>query len=325
LFLARLGVGVGEAGGGPPSVSMLSDYFKPHELSRAMGIFSMGAVLGPTVGFVAGGYLAEFYGWRWMFIILGLPGVLLGLIVYLTVKEPQRGRFVAKADKVATPQKQQPFLATMAKMWKNKIFVRVVTSNALTIVTGYAFSIWLAPILMRNFGISKLEVGLYLGAAWLAGGIPGMYFGGVISDRLAQRNAKWRAWVCALTVAMALPFLFACLLMNDAFTMLALYAIGYGLMVAAQGPSISMIQSAVAPTERATASAFASLSATFLGYAVGPALAGLISDLLRPEYGDLSLNYSVLAIITISLVGGSLGYVWASRAFAAHAVSEQHP
>ncbi len=316
LFLARLGVGVGEAGGGPPSVSILSDYFEPHELSKAMGIFAIGAVLGPTLGFIAGGYLADAYGWRWMFIILGLPGVLLGVIMYLTIREPRRGRFVKNDGPDAKAVTQEPFWTTMSSLGKNRIFVRVVSANAVTIITGYAFSIWLAPILIRNFGISKSDVGLYLGIAWLAGGIPGMYFGGIIADRLALKNEKWRSWVCAITIALALPFLCACLFMDSAMWMLILYAIGYGLMVAAQGPSISMIQSAVAPTERATASSFASLSATFLGYAIGPAIAGFISDMLKPAYGELSLNYAVFTIVAISLTLGSLGYIWASKAFA---------
>ena len=311
LFLARLGVGVGEAGGGPPSVSILSDYFEPHELSKAMGIFMLGAVFGPMVGFAVGGMLAEAYGWRWMFILLGLPGVLLGIIMYFTIREPERGRFVEQKNNAS----QEPFFATMASLWKNKIFVRVVTANALTIITGYAFSIWLAPILIRTFEIPVAQVGIYLGIVWVAGGVPGMVLGGMISDRMATLDPRWRAWVCMITVGLSLPFMAACLLVDEVFWTLTLYAIGYGLMVAAQGPSLSMIQSAVQPTERATASAFSSLSATFLGYAIGPVIVGLISDLLAPAYGPLSLNYSVLAMITFSLVFGSIGYMWVGRAF----------
>jgi MFS family permease len=315
LFLARLGVGVGEAGGGPPSVSILSDYFAPQELSKVMGIFALGAVFGPTLGFIAGGYLAEAYGWRWMFIILGLPGVLLGVIIYLTVKEPKRGRYVANEKEAVEPARQEPFWTTMLSLGKNKIFVRVVIANALTIITGYTFSIWLAPILIRNFAIAQSDVGLYLGLAWLAGGIPGMVLGGMISDRLARRNSKWRSWVCAITVALALPMLCACLFMEDIFWMLALYTIGYGLMVAAQGPSISMIQVSVTPTERATASSFSSLLATFLGYAIAPAIVGIASDILKPGYQELSLNYAVFFVVAVSLILGSLGYIWASKAF----------
>ncbi len=321
LFLARLGVGVGEAGGNPPAISTITDYFRPEELSRAMGIFSLGAALGPVLGFVAGGLLAEAYGWRMTFIILGLPGVLIGLIIYFTVREPKRGRFYSKAGEGGEIEdQQQPFFTTMRSLWQNRLFVRVVLANSITIITGYAFAIWLAPILMRNFEIPVSMVGIYLGIAWTAGGVPGMVLGGHVTDILARKNPKWRAWFCAITVLLALPALTLSLLAGSVFVALALYSLGYGLMVAAQGPSISMIQSSVLPTERGTASAFSSLMATLLGYAIAPVLVGLMSDNLAAQYGATSLNYAVIVVTIVSLIPGALCYVWASRSISDRAV-----
>lgn len=308
LFLARLGVGVGEAGGNPPAISTLTDYFRPEELSRAMGIFSLGAALGPVMGFVAGGLLAEAYGWRATFIILGLPGILLGILIYFTIREPVRGIFHAKAS-----GDQQPFWPTMRLLWANRLFVRVVLANAITIITGYAFAIWLAPILIRNYEIPVSQVGIYLGIVWTAGGVPGMVLGGQMADWLARKNPKWRAWFCAITVILALPALVLSLLVASLPLALSFYALGYGLMVAAQGPSISMIQSSVSPTERGTASAFASLAATLLGYAIAPVLVGMMSDRFAGDYGTLSLNYAVIAVAIGSLIIGSLGYLLAAR------------
>ncbi len=149
----------------------------------------------------------------------------------------------------------------------------------------------------------------------MAGGVPGTVLGGMISDRMAVLDRRWRAWVCMITVGLSLPFMAACLLVDQVFWALTLYAIGYGLMVAAQGPSVSMIQTAVKPAERATATAFSSLSATFLGYAIGPVIVGIIGDMLAPTYGALSFNYSVLLMITFSLIFGSIGYLWVAKAF----------
>ena len=313
LFLARLGVGVGEAGGNPPAVSTLTDYFAPHELSKAMGIFSLGAALGPSVGFIAGGWLAEVYGWRWTFIILGLPGVLLGLIVYLTVREPERGRFYADKTRVGA-DRQQPFRETMRSMLGNAVFVRVVLANSVAIMTAYAFSTFLAPMLIRNFEVKTSEVGLLLGIVWLLGGIPGMVLGGMITDRLAARDPRWRAWFCAATILASLIPLSLSLLAETMAGALAFYTIGYALLVAAQGPTISMVQSAVLPTERGTASSIAGLSATATGYAIGLFIVGAISDAIVGDYGSMSLNYAVLALTVATLIPASVMYLWAARA-----------
>lgn len=314
LFLARLGVGVGEAGGNPPAISIITNYFEPHELSRAMGIFSVGAVLGPVVGFVAGGMLAEAYGWRWTFIILGLPGVLLGLIIYLTVREPSRSRFAQDRAAREKAEAQEPFTTTMTSLFGNRVFMRSALANALAVTASYAFAIWLAPILIRNFEIPVSEAGIYLGLVWIAGGIPGMIIGGYVTDRLAKTNPQWRAWYCAIVVALSLPLLCYSILTQNLLVALVVYAIGYGVHSSTQGPVIAMMQSAVSPTERGTASSIASLSATFLGYFIGPAVAGAISDNLAAEHGAMSLNYAVIGITVISLTLAVAAYLWAGRA-----------
>ena len=314
LFLARLGVGFGEAGGGPPSVSLITNYFEPHELSKAMGIFSVGAVLGPVVGFVAGGLLAEAYGWRWTFIILGLPGVILGLIIYLTIREPIRGQFDHSKDALPANVEQEPFLTTMNSLWQNSVFVRVALSQALAVTASYAFAIWLAPILIRNFEIPVSQVGIYLGIVWVLGGIPGMIVGGYLTDRLASRNPKWRAWYCAIVVTISLPLLCLCLLTDNIVVALVLYTLGYGFHSSTQGPAIAMMQASVSPSERGTASSISGLSTTFLGYFIGPAVVGAISDSLATEHGTMSLNYAVIAITIVSLTAAIFAYLWSSKA-----------
>ena len=307
-------MGVGEAGGNPPAISIITNYFESHELSKAMAFFSIGTVFGPVVGFVAGGLLAEAYGWRWTFIILGLPGVLLGLLIYLTVREPDRGQFSNTIEEKAKAATQEPFAITMASLWRNRIFIRSALANALAITASYAFAIWLAPILIRNFEIPVSQAGMYLGIVWIVGGVPGMIIGGYLTDRLALRNPKWRAWYCAIVVLLALPFLCLCLLTDNLVLALVLYALGYGTLSSTQGAAIAMMQSSVSPTERGTASSIHSLSSAFLGYLIGPVVAGAISDRLAPDYGTMSLNYAVIAITMVSLTLAIFGYLYAARA-----------
>lgn len=314
LFLARLGVGVGEAGGSPPAVSLITNYFEPHELSKAMGIYSVGAVLGPVVGFVAGGLLAEAYGWRWTFIILGLPGVLIGLIIYWTIREPRRGQFAHGGRPKIQLDKQERFSVTMKSLWNNRIFVRVAISQMLAVTASYGFAIWLAPILIRNYEVPVSQIGIYLGIVWVLGGVPGMILGGYLTDRLAVKNPQWRAWFCSIVLILALPLLCLCLLTDNLLLALVLYTVGYGLHSSTQGPAISMMQASVAPAERGTASAISSLATTFLGYFIGPAVVGVISDSLSAEHGTLSLNYAVIGITVISLVPAIFSYLWASKA-----------
>lgn len=314
LLLARLGVGVGEAGGGPPSVSIITDYFAPHELSRAMGIFAVGAVLGPVLGYAAGGLIAEIYGWRWTFVILGLPGILLGVLLYLTIREPERGRFFPKQAQKSGADKQQPFLVTMRSLWRNSVFVRVVLANSFTNIPSFAFAIWLAPTLIRNFDVTQGQVGLYLGAVLFAGGVPGMILGGYLADYLARKNPRWRPWYCALAVMLVLPFWTFCLLSDSLEITLALYICGYVLLVSTQGAAISMVQSAVLPSERGTASSISSLSINLLGYGIGPALIGLMSDNWAELYGNMSLNYAVIATVVVSLSMATILFWWTGRA-----------
>ena len=321
LLLARLGVGVGEAGGGPPSVSIITDYFAPHELSRAMGIFAVGAVLGPVLGYAAGGLIAEAYGWRWTFVILGLPGILLGILLYFTVLEPARGRYFEGKTGKADASKQQPFMSTMRSLWTNNVFVRVVLANSFTNIPSFAFAIWLAPTLIRNFDVTQGEVGVYLGAVLFAGGVPGMILGGYLADFLARKNPRWRPWYCAVAVMLVLPFWTFCLLSDSLEMTLALYICGYVLLVSTQGAAISMVQSAVMPAERGTASSISSLSINLLGYGIGPALIGLMSDNWAAAHGSMSLNYAVIATVLVSLSMATFLFWWTGKAVATEIAS----
>lgn len=311
LFIARMGVGVGEAGGTGSSTSILADYFHRHELSRAMGVFSLGSTLGTAAGLMVGGYFADLLGWRMAFVALGVPGIVFGLIVFLTVKEPERGRLHRAEDGVDKPTGLK---ATLADLARNTVYVRLTIAYALAIVVGYAFATWLASIMARKFGISTANIGFYLGLAFILGGIPGPLFGGWLADRLARRNPRWRAWLAAIGTLGCLPIYALCLASGSLWTFLGLFALGYLIYLFLQPTTLSLIQLSVAPSQRAFAVSVTMLFNNVIGQAVGAYVIGRMSDALSPTYGPLSLGYAVMATCVIFGVPGALAYVWTAAA-----------
>jgi predicted MFS family arabinose efflux permease len=311
LFLARLGVGIGEAGGSPPSYSIIADYFKPSERARAMGVYVTGAVLGTGGGLIVGGLLGEWLGWRMTFFVLGVPGILLGILLYSTVKEPPRGRYDAgnEATKQATDLKR-----TLKSLASNKVYVRVSISFAMLTMVGYAMALWLAPIMLRNFDVSLGKVGLYLGTTYILGGIPGPLIGGYLTDYMVRLDERWRAWIPAIFILGSVSTFWFCLSADSLEEFLGFFALTYALFMIPQGASLSMLQSSVGSGERALGTSFALLITTMVGLAIGPLLIGLLSDMLAPTYGAKSLNYALMSVCGTAAIIAALCYFWTSTA-----------
>lgn len=301
LFLARMGVGIGEGGGGPPAASLLADYFKKSELARAMSVHTLGAVFGTGFGLIAGGLLAAAFGWRMAFVLLGVPGVFLGLLVYFTMKEPPRGRYTPPAlDKA-----QSSFWATIGSFMGNKVLVYTCIAWALVTTIGYAMAIWLAPIMLRNFEMDTANVGLILGLTFIAGGIPGPIIGGLLVDWLAKYDTRWRAWIPAIGTLGCLPLYYLCLSAGSLTAFLGFFVVGYFLFLFQNGPSVAIIQTCTASGDRAMAFAFALLLNNLAGQGLGPFVIGVTSDALAPTYGSLSLN---IAVFGTCLIAGILAF-----------------
>jgi len=311
LFLARLGVGIGEAGGSPPSYSIIADYFKPSERARAMGVYVTGSVLGTGGGLIVGGLLGEWLGWRMTFLALGIPGILLGVILYYTVKEPPRGRYDTGTDE---SKQAIDIKRTLKSLASNKVYVRVSLSFAMLTMVGYAMALWLAPIMLRNFEVSMGMVGLYLGGTYILGGIPGPLIGGYLTDYMVKRDARWCAWIPAIFILSSVTTFWFSLSADSLSAFLGFFALTYALFMVPQGASLSMLQSSLGSGERALGMSFVLLVTTMVGLALGPLLVGLLSDLLAPTYGVKSLNYSLMSVCGAAAVIAALCYVWTSRA-----------
>ncbi len=319
LFAARVGVGIGEAGGTPPAHSMLGDYFKKSELTRALSIYSIGPPLGATLGLIAGGWLAETYGWRAAFVIVGMPGVILGIIVYFTVREPERGKFaVEKPD--ALPK--EGLGGSLMALIKEPAYMGALGGHTLQAMAGFILMSWAAVIMIRTFNAPLSEVGLLLGMAILIGSPPGMLIGGILSDKLALRDARWMAWIPGLAMVLTLPAYMGAMFAPDIISMVVLISIGTFFIGISYPPNIGIIQTIVKPSQRALASAFLLLASNIVGMGMGPLLSGWLSDILKPVYATSSINMAV-AICQISLIPAALFFFWTSFHLKDHSIRDE--
>ena len=306
LFLARTGVGVGEGCSGPSSQSLIADFFARHELAKAMGFLTLGSTLGTAFGLVAGGQLAEIFNWRYAFILMGLPGLLIGAVLYLTVREPKRGRFAPPGSSIA----QRPLGETVRSLVANRVFMGLAVGWAVQIMIGYALAFWMAAVMLRQFSISTGDVGIYLGLAFILGGIPGPILGGYVTQVMTGRDERWRALVPGVTTLACVAPLALSLGSQSFWPFLAWFALAYGIYVASQAGIMSGIQAAVEPSERGFAVAIALFFNNLVGQALGLAVVGGLSDKLAPTYGEGALSAAVFAVC---LVSGALAlgvFIW---------------
>lgn len=302
IFLARVGVGVGEAGGVAPSYSLISDYFPPNQRARALSIFSFGIPIGSTLGIVAGGFIASTMDWRVAFFVVGAAGILIAPIFRLTIKEPVRGRF-DRDSQVRSPANLGEILRTLAG---KKSFWLMSVGSAFSSMMGYAMFFWLPSFFVRSYGITLLDASLFYGAIILVGGLAGIWMGGWAADRFGQKNRAAYAYVPAIAfVATAPLYAIGVLSSSLALTFLAmLIATALGLVWL--GPVIAAIQHLVKANMRTTASAVFLFINNLIGIGVGTVVIGMLSDGLQGRYGNDALKYSILAGTSLYLVAAGL-------------------
>ncbi len=297
LALARIGVGIGEAGSTPPSHSMISDMFPLRQRGTAMGIYALGVNCGLLIAYLAGGWLSEHYGWRVTFIIVGLPGLLLALMVRFTVAEPLRGA----ADNRAKVKDAPPFMDVAKFLWRTPSARHAILGSALAGFVGYGMVLWLPAFFVRSHGLSQTEVGMTLALmSGVVGGL-GTFTAGKIADVLIKRDQRWMAWVVVAGKGGLVPFLVVFFLMQDFVPALLVYLIPAFFGGFYLAPTAAMIQSLVPPEMRAVASAIGLFVLNIIGLGFGPQGVGIVSDLLSDEYGKESLRYSLMIFSTVNL------------------------
>lgn len=294
LLIARIGVGIGEAGGSPPSHSLLADYFAPGKRATALGIYALGVPIGILFGNLAGGWIGEIFGWRQAFFLVGLPGIVLAIILKLTVKEPPRGYSEEKPADTTTV----PFLTVVKTMWGFKSFKYIALGAGTQAFVGYGAIAWMPSFLVRAHDLSIGEVGTALGLIiGFFGGI-GTLLSGVIGDKLGAKSVKYYMLVPAYGFLIAVPVGAAVFLVDDLYLVLAIYTIPAFLVNLYTGPTFAMTQSLAPLAMRAAASALLLFIINIIGLVFGPTTVGIISDLLQSsmQMNDVqSLQMALLA------------------------------
>ena len=296
LLLARIGVGIGEAGGSPPAHSMISDYYPPQRRATAMAIYSTGVHLGVLLGFIIGGFVSQAYGWRVAFMAVGIPGVLFALVFFFTVKEPVRGRWESTAEATYKPSMRETIklLSTYRSFWY------LAAATGLTAFTGYGNGNFAPSFLMRNHGFTVAEVGIVLAIFGGGGGLLGTFFGGFISDRLAVGDKRWYLWLPAIAGSLAVPLGFPYLLMDNTTVVIASLFLVTICLNTYMGPCLAISHSLVPPAMRALTSAVLFLVLNMIGLGLGPLTVGLLSDFYAGYFGDDSLRYAMLTVGVLS-------------------------
>ncbi len=311
LLVARIGVGIGEAGGSPPSHSLLADYFPADKRATALGVYALGIPVGILFGNLAGGWISEFFGWRYAFFVVGIPGVLLAVLLKLSVKEPPRGYSEGNVSKVDNV----PFSEVVKTMWGFRSFRHLSLGAATQAFVGYGSIAWMPSFLVRTHDMSYGEVGTALGLIiGIFGGL-GTFFGGYLGDRLGKENVRWYMLVPAIGFLVTVPFGFLVFSVDSLMLALLFYTVPAFLVNLYTGPTFGMTQSLAPLAMRASASALLLFILNIIGLVLGPTTVGIISDLLQSgaQMNDVdALKYALLMCNFVYLIS-FINYWMASR------------
>jgi len=296
LLLARVGVGIGEAGGSPPAHSMISDYYPPERRGTALAIYSTGVHLGILLGFIIGGFISQIYGWRMAFMAVGLPGVMFAAVFFLTVREPIRGHWESSAAASYKPTLRE----TIQVLRSYRSFWYLAAATGLTAFAGYGSGNFAPSYMVRNHGLEMSEVGIVLAIFGGGGGLLGTFLGGYLADRLGVSDKRWYLWLPALAGVLALPLGFPYLLLDNTTLVIVFMFLVTICLNTYLGPCLAISHTLVPPAMRALTSAILFFVLNLIGLGLGPLTAGLLSDFYAGYFGSDSLRYAMLTVGIIS-------------------------
>ncbi len=305
LAIARVFVGVGEAGGTPPAHSLITDVAAPEKRARAFAIYQLGPPIGGLIGMVLGGFLAGTLGWRMAFVAVGLPGLVLAVIVVLLLRDPRRS---GGPSAQAVPL---PLGDALRQILASKAMRLLLTTAGFASFATYGVLIWTTIFFQRSHHLTPAETGLWFGLVNGIGSILGVWLGGQIGDRHRARGKQHLLTIPAVAQALSVPFLLAALLVGDWRLSMILFFPAIVLNWIYVAPYYSAVQGLVPPAARAVASAAILLMQNLIGLGLGPVLLGFCSDLLKPTYGAESVRYVLFITGLVSLMAALL--LWRAR------------
>jgi MFS family permease len=297
LVLARMGVAFGEAGGIAPSYALISDFYPKSGRARALAFFSLGVPIGSALGIFFGGWLATHFSWRTAFVIVGLAGLPIAILIKLLIPEPTRGGLDGAAGDAAPPLMQAAkVLAANPSFWLLSF------GAASGSILGYGLIFWLPSFFARSFGLAPSDVGWFYGSIVLVGGVAGIWLGGLLGDRIGPARPGAYALIPAICFLVTAPAFALGLFAPNLWVAWLLFTFGQMTALAWLGPVISAIQHIVAPNVRATASASFLFINNLIGIAFGIYFLGWLSDRMKAAHGTDSLQYSILYGLSFYLV-----------------------
>jgi MFS family permease len=304
LVVARVGVAIGESGGTAPSMAMVSDLYPPERRSTALSVLMLGSSLGAVFGLGLGGWIAQHHGWRFAFVVIGAPGILLGLLLMFTVRAPKPSQLVASPT-----VGREDWRTTMGLLFKTPSFLWIVLTGGSAAIAGYAIGTWSPSFLIRSHGLSLQNAGLLVGVVGGAGAAIGTLTCGILSDRLARRDVGWQIGVPLLGTLISIPFALAYFLwptgiafhigsipVPQAFIFYSVFAF-FGTWWAT--PCLGAISHLFPATRLAQATAIFVMSMTLLGVGIGPLLIGMLSDYFAPTLGAEALRYALASSVSL--------------------------
>lgn len=334
MVLFRAGVGIGEAGATPAAHSLIADHFPPNRRATALSIYALGVPVGVLAAAFAGGWLAQTFGWRHAFIVLGLPGILLGLLVVLTLREPIRGTY---DDASGGAGAEVPSLIQVLKrLWSMGAARHMIIGTAIGAFGLQAINQFIPIYLGRVFGMGLANAGFTFGVVVGVGGFIGIGLGGWLSDHLSPRDRRWYSWVPGLATVAGVPLALVAFTNGDETTAVALIFAFILLVMSWNGPTFSVVHASVHPRMRASSTAIVLLVMSLIGHGLGPAAIGLVSDHVATGaytgdgvYGQVCVGVAAqqgacataaaagiragMVYFTFFLAWAGLHYLWAGR------------
>jgi MFS transporter, Spinster family, sphingosine-1-phosphate transporter len=298
LLLARIGVGIGEAGCTPAAHSLITDTVAPDKRASAIAFYGLGIPIGGLLGMVIGGLLADAYGWRSAFVVVGLPGLLMALVVWFTMREPRRHRPAA----AGAPAVRATFKEAMAEIRASKAFVPLAIGAGSVAFLSYGKGVWTTIFFMRTHGLTPSEVGLWLGIGAGIAGVTGTWLGGWLADHYGKRNARHYLTGPIISMVLAAPLLLWGYSVDDwrlALVILFLPTIANTLYY---GPAYACAQSLVEPRARAVAASLIVFAQNLIGLGLGPLFFGFLSDAFKPMAGEDSVRWVLYGAAFLGLI-----------------------
>ena len=297
LFLYRLGVGIGEAGGVAPSYALIADYYPPERRARALAIFSLGIPIGLAAGTLVGAYIAHAINWRAAFLAMGIAGIILAPILRLVVRDIPRD---------APAATQVPLGRVFPMLARKPAFWLISFGASASSLCGYGLALWTPSILIRSFGLKLVPTANFLASLIFIGGCAGVFAGGWLADRLGRMDRGWYARLPAIAWLITAPTFVAGFFAPNLWLAWILLLIPNALNILWLAPVTTAVQHLVPRPMRATASATFLLINNLVGLGVGPLLIGRLSEALKTTYGVDSLRNAAVACTSFYLLAAFL-------------------